>query len=352
MVRGFLLHHFSGCVRCGLLSDIIKYYMRQILNVLTIILVIGLVVTPFATWAEDTGSVASALGASITSPANNVTIQTGVATTFTASATGGSPSYGFLWNFGDETTGAGPSFIKTYTTAGARTVTVTVTDFAGVQATAQITVTITAPTQINDDTTSPSQPTIVSSTITANVTSTTGALAITWTASTDPMVSGQITSGLVGYSYILDHNLTTVPDATVETTTTSLTQTLETGTWWFHLIAKDNASNISTPVTHYGPMLVAITNGTTTDPLTISNIRVTDVTYNSAIVRWTTNKTASSRVIYDAVSHPSITGQSAPNFGYASSTATVDVDTKVTEHAVTVTSLLPSTSYYFRVLSQ
>lgn len=295
----------------------------------------------------------SPLTASITAPANNVSIQTDIATAFTAAATGGEPPYAYTWDFGDGTTAFGENYQKTYTATGSKTVTLTITDFGARTDTTSIAVTVTAPPPppIGADTTAPSQPTIIASTITANATSTTGALIISWTASTDPTVSGQTTSGLAGYSYIVDHNWATVPDATVKTTTTSLTRMLETGTWWFHLIAKDNAENISTPVTHYGPMGVETT-VVTPDPLTISNIRVTDVTYQSAIVRWTTNLTASSRVIYDTVSHPSITGQSAPNFGYASSTATTDAGVKVTEHAVSMTGLLPSTTYYFRVLSQ
>lgn len=90
----------------------------------------------------------------------------------------------------------------------------------------------------------------------------------------------------------------------------------------------------------------------TSDPLTITNIRVTDVTQNSAIIRWTTNRVADSRVIYDTVSHANISGQSAPNYGYANSTATSDTTTKVTEHAVTVTGLSANTQYFFRVISQ
>lgn len=88
------------------------------------------------------------------------------------------------------------------------------------------------------------------------------------------------------------------------------------------------------------------------ETLTISNIRVTDIAATSAIIRWTTNRAASSRVIYDNTSHASIAGQSAPNFGYANSTATSDTTTKVIEHAVTVSGLAASTTYYFRVISQ
>ncbi|MFH1413181.1 MAG: DUF11 domain-containing protein, partial [bacterium] len=56
-----------------------------------------------------------------------------------------------------------------------------------------------------------------------------------------------------------------------------------------------------------------------------------------------------SRVIYDTVSHSDITGESAPNYGYAWSTE--KDETKVTGHSVTITGLDPFTMYYFRPLS-
>jgi PKD repeat protein len=97
---------------------------------------------------------------------------------------------------------------------------------------------------------------------------------------------------------------------------------------------------------------ITTTGGGSGDPLTISNIRVTDITQTSVIIRWTTNRAADSRVIYDTVSHPSISGAAAPNYGYAFSTATSDDNPEVIEHAVQVTGLSPNTRYYFRVISE
>ncbi|MFH1412878.1 MAG: VWA domain-containing protein, partial [bacterium] len=56
-------------------------------------------------------------------------------------------------------------------------------------------------------------------------------------------------------------------------------------------------------------------------------------------ITWNTNKSATSRVIYDTVSHSDITGESAPNYGYAWSTE--KDETKVTGHSVTITGLDP-----------
>jgi len=91
--------------------------------------------------------------------------------------------------------------------------------------------------------------------------------------------------------------------------------------------------------------------GGSTKPV-ISNIRVTDVTETTAIVRWDTNIPANSRVIFDTTSRPSISGESYPNFGYARTSPLQDDSVKVTDHAVTLTGLSSNTTYYYRVLSQ
>lgn len=95
-----------------------------------------------------------------------------------------------------------------------------------------------------------------------------------------------------------------------------------------------------------------ITGSSSEDELVISNIRVTNITQTGVTILWDTNLPANSRVIYDTVSHPDISGASAPNYGYAASTSTTDNDPKVTSHSVTLSGLNPGTRYYFRVISE
>lgn len=181
------------------------------------------------------GLAQTALTPSITAPANGATFTVGQSINFAGAATGGTAPYSFVWTFGDNTSAFGEMYSKSYSTAGTKTVRLTVNDHNAVEA---------------------------EKTITLNI------------------VAG------------------------------------------------------------------------TNDALTISNIRVTDITQTSAVVRWTTNRAADSRVIYDTVSHPDISSATGPNFGYAFSTATSETNPKVTEHAVTVSGLSANTQYFYRVISQ
>lgn len=69
----------------------------------------------------------------------------------------------------------------------------------------------------------------------------------------------------------------------------------------------------------------------------------------SIIVAWLTNKSATSRVIYDTVTHSDLSLALSPNYGYANST--VLDPTEATSHAVPITGLTPGTTYYLRLLS-
>ncbi|MBU1130482.1 DUF11 domain-containing protein, partial [Patescibacteria group bacterium] len=84
-----------------------------------------------------------------------------------------------------------------------------------------------------------------------------------------------------------------------------------------------------------------------TIPLRIHNEKVESRTGNTIIVSWFTNHSATSRVVYDTVSHP-VLGE-APNYGYANSTE--EDPTKVTYHTVTITGLVPNTAYYLMPIS-
>jgi PKD repeat protein len=96
---------------------------------------------------------------------------------------------------------------------------------------------------------------------------------------------------------------------------------------------------------------VTVSTGASQKPI-ISNIATSNITQTGVTITWTTDIPATSRVIYDTTSHPSLDGQVAPNFGYAASSAESDISPKVTSHSVTLSGLNPGTKYYFRVLSQ
>ena len=66
-----------------------------------------------------------------------------------------------------------------------------------------------------------------------------------WYTGDDPVFSWTIPSdpsGIAGYSYILDHSSSTVPDRNIDTTGTSASYSnIGGGTWYFHVRAQDNA---------------------------------------------------------------------------------------------------------------
>jgi len=81
--------------------------------------------------------------------------------------------------------------------------------------------------------------------------------------------------------------------------------------------------------------------------LIIFNEKNEEVLSDTVTVSWSTNKPATSRVIYDTVSHSAL--GSTPNYGYVYSTPE-DSD-KVTSHTVKITGLIPCTTYYWRAIS-
>lgn len=80
--------------------------------------------------------------------------------------------------------------------------------------------------------------------------------------------------------------------------------------------------------------------------LIIFNEKIEKVFRTSAIVSWSTNLPATSRVVYDTVPHASGT---PPNYGYAFST--IEVPNKITQHIMMITGLIPGQTYYWRPIS-
>ena len=81
--------------------------------------------------------------------------------------------------------------------------------------------------------------------------------------------------------------------------------------------------------------------------LAISTKENKEIQSDTVTVTWFTNTLATSRVIYDTVSHPSL-GE-PPNYGYAYSTT--EDSNKVTFHSVTIEGLTPGTTYFWRAIS-
>jgi hypothetical protein len=103
------------------------------------------------------------------------------------------------------------------------------------------------------DTTPPNNPTSCSCNPPVNVWSSDNSLDISWSGASDGH------SGVNGYSYIFDQSPSTVPDATVDTTGTSLTVFLSDNIWYFHVRTRDNAGNWASGAYHCGPIKIDTT---------------------------------------------------------------------------------------------
>ena len=114
-----------------------------------------------------------------------------------------------------------------------------------------------------------------------------------------------------------------------------------TGTYCFEVKAADYAGNVE-DTAWAGPLAYV-------PVVQISDQESNSVSETSFTVEWDTDKPATSRVIYDTVSHLDL-GE-APNYGYAFSTSEQDTDPKVTHHVVAITGLTAGTAYYYRTVS-
>jgi len=144
----------------------------------------------------------------------------------------------------------------------------------------------------------------------------------------------------VGQDYI-ESGATGIDNVDVSVVVTIGGDTVNTavvGTYSVTYDAVDTAGNIATQITR----IVVVSD------LAVSSEQTNTPATDSVTITWTTSHLATSRVIYDTVSHEPIT-ESAPNYGYANST--VENATLVTEHSVTVEGLIAGTTYFLRPVS-
>ncbi|TMI23336.1 PKD domain-containing protein [Candidatus Bathyarchaeota archaeon] len=88
----------------------------------------------------SSGTLSSSFTASSSSP------QSGESVTFTGSASGGSASYTYSWDFGDGSNGAGQTVMHAYSTSGSYTASLTVTDAIGASSGYSKLLTVAGPT--------------------------------------------------------------------------------------------------------------------------------------------------------------------------------------------------------------
>ncbi|MFA7171076.1 MAG: DUF4215 domain-containing protein [Candidatus Paceibacterota bacterium] len=84
-------------------------------------------------------------------------------------------------------------------------------------------------------------------------------------------------------------------------------------------------------------------------PLEITNEKVNEVTEDTSEFTWTTNKDSDSRVVCSEDSQDYL--GSKPDYGYAFSSSTFDIDPKVEKHNITIYGLGVGTTYHCRVIS-
>ena len=171
------------------------------------------------------------------------------------------------------------------------------------------------------DTTPPAISGVASSNVTA-----TGAT-ITWT--TDEASTSQVQYGTTtAYG-----STTTENSALVTGHSQGLTGLLASTAYHFRVLSRDAAGNLATS----GDFTLTTSAAPDTTPPVISGITASNVTVNGAVITWTTNEPATSRVEYGI------------STSYGSSSALNS--TPVTSHSRTLTGLAASTTYHYRVTS-
>jgi hypothetical protein len=162
---------------------------------------------------------------------------------------------------------------------------------------------------------------------------------LSWSASTDPTVAGQTTSGLSGYR-LERCSGSTGCSAFVQIATPSTTSYSDTGLsastiYVYRVRAVDVAGNLSS----YSASANATTQAPPdTTPPTISAITLSGVTTSGATISWTTNEAADTQVDYGLTA----------SYGLSTTLNT----TLSTSHSATLSGLSAGTAYHYRVKSR
>jgi chitodextrinase len=171
------------------------------------------------------------------------------------------------------------------------------------------------------DTTPPSTPTNLTATAVSS-----SQIDLSWSASTDNV-------GVTGYKVYRGGSQI----ATTTSTTYSDTGLTPSTTYTYTVTAYDAAGNTSTQSSPASATTQAPPPPDTTPPI-LSNVAASNITFNSAIISWTTDEPADSEVEYGLTT------------SYGNQTP-LDT-TLVASHSVTLTSLTASTLYHYRVKSK
>ncbi len=190
---------------------------------------------------------------------------------------------------------------------------------------------------------------------TAGNTESTGTLSGVVYDTTAPIVSWTtpIAGGTISGSSPL---VVSATDATSEVATTVFSYQRQDGVDTFHLITSPWDTS-SLPLDNYTLRTIVTDNAgnaTTVDETVevaavVTGQSSSTTATNSFTITWTTDRLTSGYIIYDTISHAVLS--SAPGYGYAFISSTVDASPKTASHTIVLSGLSANTQYFWRTVS-
>jgi phosphodiesterase/alkaline phosphatase D-like protein len=158
---------------------------------------------------------------------------------------------------------------------------------------------------------------------------------VTTTAATISWTTNEVSDTQIQYGTTTSYGSATTLNTTLTTShSQQLTGLLPSTLYHYRVLSRDSAGNLAVSGDR---TLTTVTPPDITGP-TLSNIAASNITSTSAVITWSTNETATSQVEYGTT------------LSYGSSTALGA--TPVTSHSRTLSNLIPSTTYNYRVISR